>query len=170
MSSAPRRGLPPVDRNLLGDQGQLRSPTPVTKVPLKAGLIRTCVRRHPAPLPALGARDDQHDLTQLARRAPRGAPANRTEQIRAPTTFRTRPAAQLMRESSAVATLGSGGDNSAPPGAVRGAAARPGAAGGSPAITHRPRACGEWSATDRSAGLPTGAAGAPPIPTNPLGS
>jgi hypothetical protein len=108
MSSTPRR-LPPVDRNLLGDQGQLRSPTPVTKVPLKAGLIRTCVRRHPAPLPALGARDDQHDLSQLARRAPRGATANRTEQIRAPTTFRTRPAAQLMRESSAVATLGSGG-------------------------------------------------------------
>ena len=95
----------------------------------------------------------------------RSATANRTEQIRAPTTFRTRPAAQLMRESSAVATLGSGGDNSAPPGAVRGAAARPGAAGGAPAITHRPRACGEWSATDRSAGLPTGAAGAPPIPT-----
>ena len=94
----------------------------------------------------------------------RSATANRTEQ-RAPTTFRTRSAAQLMRESSAVATLGSGGDNSAPPGAVRGAAARPGAAGGAPAITHRPRACGEWSATDRSAGLPTGAAGAPPIPT-----
>ena len=65
--------LPSVDRNLLGDQGQLRSPAPVDESALKAGFIRTCVRRHPAPLPAPGARDDQHDLSQLARRAPRGA-------------------------------------------------------------------------------------------------
>jgi hypothetical protein len=67
--------------------------------------------------------------------------ADRHEQI-APATFRTRSAAHLMRESSAVATLGSGGDTGAPPGAVRDAGT--GAADGAPSTTHRPRSCGEW--------------------------
>jgi hypothetical protein len=164
--------LPSVDRNLLGDQGQLRSPAPVDESAFEGWSHPNM--RPKAPL-LLCLRRERETISTTCHNwpgvAPRGAqPPTALSKKERRLLFRARPAAQLMRESSAVATLGSGGDNSAPPGAVRGAAARPGAAGGAPAITHRPRACGEWSATDRSAGLPTGAAGAPPIPTTPLGS
>ena len=50
-----------------------------------------------------------------------------------------------QRESSAVATLGSGGDMARLPEPSAARRPRPSAAGGSQAISHRSRACGEWS-------------------------
>jgi hypothetical protein len=82
----------------------------------------------------------------------------------ATTTFRARPAAHLIAGVERGRHAGERWRHGAPPGPVRGVTALPGAAGGAPATIHRRHDAASGRVPDRAPGLPTSAAGVPPIP------